>query len=338
MRPLFFSFAMTLAAVPAVAQPISELTADAVNNHVLPGFSRLAAQSQVLANVAQSDCVSGSPQLQAAYGDAFDAWIGVSHLRFGPSERDDRAYALAFWPDSRAVTPKTLAAMIASEDDIAQNLDDYADVSIAARGFYALEFLLYDDVIAVAGTDAYRCTLIRTVTGDIAALTDAIYDDWTSGYADQLLHPSPEATYHTEEEAAQEMFKAVSTGLEFVGDTRLGRPLGTFDRPRATRAEARRSGRSARHVELSLVALRDLAMRLAGDDVALATNLNNAFDRAQSRVEQLDDPVFAGVDDPMTRFEIEVVQQNVSAIRTVVRNELGPKLGVIAGFNALDGD
>ena len=338
MRRVFLACAIVLGAAPLTAQSISELTADAVNNHVLPGYDLLAEQSQALAAVARDDCNATSPALRVAYGEAFDAWLGVSHMRFGPSERDDRAFGLAFWPDSRSVTPKTLSALIASEDDIALNPDDYADVSIAARGFYALEFLLYDDAITQAGSDAYRCTLIQTVTADIATTTAAISAEWHESYADQLLNPSDAGTYHTEEEAAQELFKAVSTGLEFVADTRLGRPLGTFDRPRPKRAEAWRSGRSARHVKVSLTALRDLALRLSGGDAALTDHMTAAFDQALRRVEGGTDPVFASVADPMGRFEVEVLQQNVNAIRTVVRDELGPKLGVIAGFNALDGD
>jgi len=37
-------------------------------------------------------------EVDAAYHVAFDAWMSVSHLRFGPSEADDRAFAIAFYP------------------------------------------------------------------------------------------------------------------------------------------------------------------------------------------------------------------------------------------------
>ncbi|HBR37591.1 MAG TPA: peptidase M75, partial [Sulfitobacter pontiacus] len=53
--------------------------------------------------------------------DAFDAWIAVSHLRFGPSETDNRAFALAFWPDSRGATPKTLAGLITDADPVGRD-------------------------------------------------------------------------------------------------------------------------------------------------------------------------------------------------------------------------
>ena len=91
----------------------------------------------------------------------FDAWVGVSHLRFGPSEQDDRAFALAFWPDPRGSTPKALAALIRDEDPVVSNPDDFSTVSIAARGFYALEFLLFDPQFATAENTDYLCALIQ---------------------------------------------------------------------------------------------------------------------------------------------------------------------------------
>ena len=339
MKRTLLAITMTVVtAFPATAQDMSAITVDVVNNHILPRYDNFADTAQVLAQTAQTDCDAASPDLRAAYGDAFDAWVAVSHMRFGPSEVDDRAFALAFWPDSRGVTPKSLAGLIASEDPIAANAEAYRDMSIAARGFYALEFLLYDEVISSTGSDTYRCQLVQTVTEDIAGLTVAIDAEWNADYADRLLHPSDGSTYRSDAESVQELYKALSTGLEFLEDTRLGRPLGTFDRPRPTRAEARRSSRSQHHVAVQLASLRDLALRLASGDAALTAKLTDWFDRAQGREASLDDPVFAGVSDPLNRFKIEMLQQSVGNIRTVVTNDLGPYLGVAAGFNALDGD
>jgi uncharacterized protein len=89
---------------------------------------------------------------------------------------------------------------------------------------------------------------------------------------------------------------------------------------------------------LSLLALRDLAERLAASDTDLAEELDGYFARALKRLADLNDPVFAGVAEPQSRLRVEVVQQNVATIRTTVRDELGPELGVAAGFNSLDGD
>lgn len=326
--------------LPVVAQAQTTLPVidRVLNTHILPRFKALSESSQSLAQVAAQDCDPTSERLRSAYATAFDAWIFASHLRFGPTEVDDRAFALAFWPDSRGATPRSLNQLITTQDPIVSSVEAYAEVSIAARGFYAMEFLLFDEAMMESGDQAYQCSLVQTISQDIALTSKLINEDWRTRYLDEMRAPSSAGTYRSAEEVMQEFLKALSTGLQFTSEARLGRPLGTYDRPRAGRAEARRSGRSALHVDLSLTALRDLAAELAYEDPVLTRSLDLAFERALGQLEQLDDPVFAGVSEPQTRFQVEILQQSVETIQTVVRDELGPKLGVAAGFNSLDGD
>lgn len=315
---------------PVWAQSIDAI----VDEHVLPGYRTLAKAGASLSQAAQKDCTPESPALRAAYGEAFDAWVLVSHLRFGPSEENDRAFALAFWPDPRGSTPKTLGRLLRDEAPEISDPEQFGSVSVAARGFYALEFLLFDPQFLNADNPAARCQLIQTVAADIALTTAAILDDWEDGYADLMRQAGSNDVYRTENEAARQFFTALSTGLEFTSDARLGRPLGTFDKPRPLRAEARRSERSARHVILSLQSTRALAALLSDSDA----QLDATFQRAEDRAAALEDPVFAGVSDPSDRIRIEALLQSVNGLRRTVAQDLGPRLGVAAGFNSLDGD
>ncbi|MEY8841165.1 imelysin family protein [Cribrihabitans sp. XS_ASV171] len=331
---------MLRAALLALLLPCAVLAAPAdtvratVEGHILPRINAFAQQAQALRDAAQADCTA----LRPAFTDAFDAWISMSHLRFGPTETGERGFALAFWPDTRGFTPRALAGLIEAEDPAVEDPDSFAQVSIAARGFYALEFLLYDATLSTLGPDAYRCTLLRAITADIARLADAIRADWTPGFARAMTQPSEEGRYRTDEEAIRELYKALDAGLQFTADTRLGRPLGSFDQPRPNRAEARRSGRSLHHVTLSLAALRDLAAYLAQDHPQAAREVDAAFARALDRAATLDDPSFAGVAEPAARLRVEALQQAVQDIRDTATTALAPALGVDAGFNSLDGD
>ncbi|MGR3513570.1 MAG: imelysin family protein [Paracoccaceae bacterium] len=327
---------MTLAAAAVFATPAFADQPDIraiVENHILPGYETLALEASELLASATENCSPENPSLIASYHDAFDAWVSVSHLRFGPSEQDDRAFALAFWPDPRGSTPKALSALIRDEDAVVLDVDAFETVSIAARGFYALEFLLFDPQFSSSEGSEYHCKLIQAVTTDIAMTTDAIHAGWVDGYAD-LMSNAENDTYRSSEEAARQLFTALSTGLEFTSQTRLGRPIGTFERPRPNRSEARRSERSLRHVVLSLEATRELAALISVESDAL----ERAFQSAIVRAIDLDDPVFAGVGDPQGRFKVEVLQQNVETIRTILAEDVGPSLGIAAGFNSLDGD
>ncbi|QDI75120.1 MULTISPECIES: imelysin family protein [Leisingera] len=331
MRALALTLALTAAPVAA-----SELSSSITDKLILPAFEELAADSRTLARAAQADCDAQSGALRAAYGEAFDAWIAASHFRFGPTETDSRAFALAFWPDSRSKTPKALAGLIRSEDAGIKDPAAFAGYSIAARGFYALEFLLYDPQLSTAGTPEYRCALTRAVSTDIAATSQAISADWQQNYAAELRAPG--SRYQTEDEITQELFKALTTGLQVLDGMRLGRPLGTYQKPRPDRAEARRSGRSLRHVLVSLNALEPLAVALAEGHEDLQEEITAGFAKARTKAEALGDPVFAGVSDPAGRFRIEALQQEIKDLHTLMREDLGPALGVAAGFNALDGD
>jgi predicted lipoprotein len=340
LKPLLLA-AAALMPLPALADasatPVVPVAETAIDTHILPGFTALEDASDRLSKTAQMDCEPTSDQLRRAWGLAFDHWISVSHLRFGPTESDSRAFALAYWPDSRGKTPKALAQMIAATDPIITTPGGVGSLSIAARGFYALEFLLYDP--ALRSDPTYGCALIRALSADIAATTHAIAQDWTGSYGALMKTPGHDySPYRSLDEVHQELYKALSAGLEFTSDTRLGRPLGTFDRPRPNRAEARRSGRSLRHVVLSLNALRDLALILSAGDDTLSENVASAFDTALDQAGALEDPVFAGVMDPSGRLQIEILKQTIDLIREEQLANIGAKLGVAAGFNALDGD
>lgn len=320
-----------MAATPSVADvpDIGEI----IDAHVLPGYQLLAAKTSDLAASADLDCSPENQELIADYHDSFDAWVGVSHLRFGPSEQDDRAFALAFWPDPRGSTPKALATLIREEDAVVANPGDFSTVSVAARGFYALEFLLFDPQFTGSDNVEYRCALVKAVASDIARNAASIREGWESGYGRLMSAPGND-TYRTITEAAQQLFTALSTGLEFTSQTRLGRPLGTFDRPRPNRAEARRSERSLRHVLLSLEATRELAAFISKDN----DELDDAFEAAIMQATQLDDPVFAAVSNPRGRFQVLLLKQSIDEIWEILAEDVGPSLGISAGFNSLDGD
>ncbi|MEL6793843.1 MAG: imelysin family protein, partial [Pseudomonadota bacterium] len=126
--------------------------------------------------------------------------------------------------------------------------------------------------------------------------------------------------------------------LKFTSELRLGRPLGTVERPRPRRAEARLSERSLRHVEVSLAATRALSEHLSSDDPDVAAELSAAFDRAMEAAARIDGPVLASVETPQGRLRVEALQQRIDEVRATLGRTLGPALGVAEGFNALDGD
>ncbi len=332
------ALAFTLLPLAVAAQDHQATNHAVIDEHILPAFETFANATEALKTAAQADCSARSPELLQAYHTGFDAWIAVSHLRFGPTEVEDRAFALAFWPDKKGFTPKSLTGLIKVQNPDGLDPQAFKHVSIAARGFFALEFMLYDEAIAALGAEAYQCALIQTIAADIDANSDAILAEWAGPFSQLMKTPSEDAIYRSESEVTQELFKSLVTGLQFSAEARLGRPLGTFERPRPRRAEARRSERSLRNVVVSLKATRDLAITLAREDEALAVTLGAAFGDSLALAERIKDPAFADLNDPQGRLKVEILQQSVNLLREQLNQTLGPHLGVGEGFNALDGD
>ena len=323
-----------LAACLLAATPASAGVDAALDDHILPGVDRFAAATAALSDAARADCRAEA--LRPAYQRAFDAWMGVSHLRFGPLEAEGRGLAIAFWPDTRGMVGKTVAGLIASEDASVADEAAFAEVSVAGRGFFALELLLHDPDLSDYGADSYSCALARAISTDLARMARDAAADWAAHAELMRTAGQPgNAVFLTGAEATQALYTALMAGLEFTADQRLGRPLGTFERPRPERAEARRSGRPLQNVTLSLLALRDLARTLASGPIP---ETEAAFATALRTADELGDPLFAGVDTPSGRLRVEILRQKVDFVRDAIAAEIGTTLGIAAGFNALDGD
>lgn len=318
-----------LAAAPAWAD-----VDRAVNEAVLPAFVVFSDQTTAIAEAARSDCTAEA--LRPAFQKTFDAWIGISPYQFGPLQRDGRNLAIGFWPDTRGMVADTIAGLIAEKDPAVDSEATFAEVSVAGRGLFALEYLLYDEKFDGYGAADYSCRLAIALAADLARMGREMTAEWPDHGALLTGAGTPgNSAYLSGREAAQELYTALMTGLEFTKDQRIGRPMGTFDRPRPARAEAWRSGRSLRNVILSLETLRHLADTLAAGPIPMT---DGAFEAALEAANGLDDPILAGVENPAGRLKLEILQQKIARIQEVAATELGAALGVAQGFNSTDGD
>jgi uncharacterized protein len=313
MRATLFAL---LLATPALAD-----TATAVQDHIRPGFTSFANAAKAFADIDTCD----PDILRAAFQGTYDTWMQVAHLPLGPAEEDGRGLAVLFWPDPKGSGWKAQRALL----DAPPTAADMAQQSVAARGLPALERLLYT-------TEALKdpCPLIHVTADDMAATAATLAEGW-GPFGDLMLTAGQPGNdrFLKPEEATQALFTQLATGLEMLADRRIGRPLGTFDKPRPDLAEARASQRSIRNITLSLVALKDLALTLNPDSPKTLA----AFDHAIGLAQTLD-PDINRITDPQAWLKLEILQQAVRTTRDTAIAELGPALGVELGFNSQDGD
>lgn len=313
-----------------LASPAQADYPEVVDTLILPGYTYFAETTQALSDAAANTCDPAT--LTAPYNAAFDAWMAVQHFTFAPVETDGRALAINFWPDPKGLGTKAQRGLLLG-DPAELEPESFAQQSVAARGLAGLERLLYP----AEPLPADPCPLIRATTADLARMAADILADWKGGYAEIVLTAGEpgNTTFLSRPEVRQALYTQLYSGLEALYDNRLGRPLGTFDRPRPERAEARDSGRSLRNIDLTLRALRDLVTNLTPD----APQTMAALDHAIALAEGLEnDPILAGVAAPPERLKVEILQQAVDLIRIQVATELSVEMDVGIGFNAGDGD
>lgn len=303
-------------ATPALAD-----TATVVQDQIRPGFTAFANAAQALADLETCD----PDIMRAAFQGTYDLWMPVDHLTLGPAEEDGRGLAVLFWPDPKGSGWKAQRALLAAPP----TAKAMAQQSVAARGLPALERLLFPTE-PLEGA----CPLIQATADDLAATAAVLASGW-GPYGDLMLTAGQAGNdrFLTPEEATQALFTQLATGLESLADRRIGRPLGTFDKPRPDLAEARASNRSIRNIALSLVALKDLALSLSPDSPKTLA----AFDHAIGLAQTLD-PDIDRITDPQAWLKLEILQQAIRSTRDTAIAELGPALGVELGFNAQDGD
>ena len=304
-----------------LATPASADTATVVQDHIRPGFTAFANAAKAFASIETCE----TDALRAAYQGTYDTWMPVAHLTLGPAEEDGRGLAVLFWPDPKGSGWKAQRALLAAPP----TAKEMSQQSVAARGLPALERLLF-----AAEPLENACPLIQATADDLAATAAALAADW-GPYGDLLLTAGQAGNdrFLTPEEATQALFTQLATGLEALADRRIGRPLGTFDKPRPDLAEARASNRSIRNMTLSLVALKNLALTLNPDSPKTLA----AFDHAIGLAQALD-PDIDRITDPQAWLKLEILQQAIRATRDTAVAELGPALGVELGFNSQDGD
>lgn len=323
---------VTLAALAAMLGTVVHAdVGDAARDVIGPAYARFAEAAASLDSAARADCSAAA--LQAPYQAAWDAWAGIDYFQLGPVEQDGRALAVSFWPDKKSSGQRAQQGLIDANAPVIDDSAAFATISVAARGLSGMERLLFQP--GVTGDEDVLCRLRRATAADLARTAAAIEADWPGFETLMTTAGAPDnSRYLTEAEAQQALYTQLITGLDYLAETRLGRPIGTADKPRPEAAEARAAGRSLRNVALSLTGLRDLAMALRPE----AAEARAAFDKAIAIAENLDDPVFDGVATPEGRKRALELERAVLSTKLAVETDIGAPLGLSVGFNSKDGD
>ena len=336
----------------------AHVNAALVENHVLPRYQRLAAETGALDDAVARFCAgpdaAGLATVRARYHDAMDAWMGVRHLNFGPVELLMRGYRLYFWPEARGKIGSAVSELLAAGDAAALTPDRFRRASVAAQGLPAAEYLLYGDATATWGRKGHRCELLAAISGNMRRMADGIRADWQDGdaaFTRSVTGPGPDKPrFRTHQDATLAFFKGFHGGLQLIADVKLTPVVGaTIDKARPRAAESRLSGRALRNIVVNLEALQALYLgdggpgfsdlvTAHGGDAKLDPLMRKAFDLTIANARSIELSLGDAVKDPVERPRAEKLKTQVAALKQIVKTRVATALGLAVGFNALDGD
>lgn len=354
---------VTLVPVPAWARGDVEkdraFLAGLFDTHVRPRVGAFAAAATDLAERMDRFCgtpdATGLTSAMEGWTLTMDAWAGVQHIRPGPLLLDARSDRIAFWPERRNIVARQLGQLLAARDPKALEPQGIRQQSAAVQGLTALERLLFGEDVSVAAfstgeAGAYRCALGRSIARNVAALADEVRAGWTA-IGPSLVAGQGTPVGETATVAVNNLYASAITMMQIVVDQKLLAPLGaSLTDAKPAVAESHRAGRSLRAIAINLEALRAMLLGENGgpgfvslladtaDGRALRTDVAGTFTEARAAIAAVPGRMERAVTDPKARPAVEAAFRAAKAAQTVMVQRLPPHLGIMVGFNELDGD
>jgi len=344
---------VALAAGPVSAAPPADLGQRLADGYARPAVARLAEQAsrleQALAAWCRDGGQAGAQAVRQAFGDTTLAWAGVEFLRFGPLVQGNRYERLVFWPDTRGVMQRQVRTLLASADPAALAPGALASRSVALQGLPALEYVLYDEpglLQSPGGDHAYACRYATAVAANVAGVSGELRQAWSpqGDYGRQFTVPAAgNDLYRSQQEVAAEAVKALSTGLQFARDIKLVPVLGdSAQAARPKRAAFWRSGMTLPMLAASVQGMRafyDAGGYRYPDDLAwIDAAVRGELDRAAAVLRETRAPVQQVTADADAWQRLALAGLILKNAKDIVDQNFAPALGVVIGFNALDGD
>jgi predicted lipoprotein len=360
-RVFLLLLVVVTAAPPARGASVFEdLNRELTDGVIVPGYQRFATATTSLETATSAFCAAPMAERLKAARQAFEeamlAWQHVQPIAFGPIVTGARISAIQLYPDRRGAISRQLSKALAAKDPALVAPGGLEGKSVALTGFPALEQILYDDdrlpAADASGADAdYACALAAAIARNLAGMAAGVLEEWQrpDGFRDMILTAAAgNDAYFTAEEASGDLLKSLHTALQGVIALKLEEPLGaSLEEAKPRRAESWRSELSLAAIRASLETAQALyagpggfgaVLQAVADEDQLDQAIRRGFASAFAQLDAIPLPLPAAVEDPAARAQVETLLAEVKGLRLLVAQELAPGLGLLVGFNAMDGD
>ncbi len=324
----------------------------AVTGHIRPAYGRMAKASKNLALIVEAACRTddgvNTPTITKSFTDVVSAWVAVQHIRFGPVTEENRYERIAFWPDPKNLTSRQLNRVLLKRDETATSAESLAKKSIALQGLTALERLMTMAPAETREDGIFRCRYARAITENLVRMTGAVDAAWQADkvFVNTLKQTGPQnPLYRDDREAALEILKALSGGLQFLHERKLQAPLSdSIEKARPKRAEFWRSGTTLAALDAHFETLLELYMAsgisayIKSVDADLDVTLKDSYQQALVTLKAVDKPFVEAAADKALRPKLDYLRFLSEDLYLRSSGNLAIALGLSLGFNALDGD
>ena len=345
----------------AQAGPVFARAVDrAIERVIVPGHAELAAATGGLAVAMSGLCADPTERTleaaRASFARVVAAFSRVELLRLGPAREDDRFERLFFWPDRRGRGRRQVEALIARKDEATLEAAALRRKSVAVQGLPALEHVLAGKGSRglAGGSAAFRCRQGLAIARAVDRTARRIHREWTDpeGFAAVMRGAGPDnPVYRTHGEAVADLLGAAAEQLRIVERLKLIRML--RDGPETARPKAApfwRSGLARASIVANLGGvlrlLDEAALRtlLPASDAGLAERIASELRMARDDLsgDEPSAPSGAGLpallSDPGTHRRFAAAAARVGAAASLLGEDFPRALGLVPGFNSLDGD
>ena len=332
-------------------QPLPDAVYEDVNqavirDQIVPAAEAMAAAADGLEADLQAYCAapdaSRLERARAAFHAAYDRWMTLGWVSFGPQALHMRAVRMHFWPDSRNTLGRQLAGVLNAPREDLLELQTLSQASVALQGLPALERLLFD--ATPISDDDYACELAAAIAGNVQAIAAELAAGW--GDSGRLASELPGGAALT-----ANLFQSVHEQLELIVTRKIVPVLGENPADaRARSAENWRSERAVRNIVVNLTAILGVlengqamgfadVLRDHADRPDVAAAIVEALEQALAIARSLEDrPIADLVEEEAARADVWRMAAAIDLARKLWSTEVGEALGLTIGFNRLDGD
>ncbi len=307
-----------------------------LNDTLLPRYQQLADANRALASQLQHSCArpddAGLTAVRQQWQQAYGSWMRVAALNWGPTAQLRSQRTIAFKPTRTALVDSEVSRSAAQEADV------FDTTGTAAKGYTAIEYLLYRPSASLATPGV--CAWLQRNADELGEHSAELQRQWQR-FAARIAAGESADDLPSSQQALEEIIN-----LTLAGNNELHKELSRLASQKPELVSGQRSHSGKRLLQAQFDLLQQLLVGGKDKDFALVQLLAQGPQPALA--QQLRQRV-AAVGKGLALLPDDLVQvgrsgkekaavQALAALLTLLEGPVADSLDITLSFNESDGD